>query len=226
MLGPMLLEKPWERKRSFCPRCLNSATTCLCRHIRPFDPKIRFVILIHGREARNRISTGRFSHLCLEGSRLVSGYEYSNDAQVNDLLADPEFHSVVLYPGENSLNLSQLPDGPRNFPAGKKLQIFVIDGTWSTAPKLLASKNLESLPRISFDPPGPSRFRIRAQPKAFCYSTAEAIHQTIELLGPSQGFQTREHDTLLHVFSEMVEQQIQIAARPKLWCQWSPKNRH
>jgi DTW domain-containing protein YfiP len=201
--------------RGLCLQCLHPTLTCYCAEVRPFDPKIRFAILIHGREAQNRIATGRISHLTLERSLLLQGYNYSDDKRVNELIADPDNHCVVLYPGRLSANLTTNPQA-RSFPRGKDLVVFVVDGTWVTARKtMLRSRNLRELPRISFDPPRESRFRIRKQPRPNCYSTVEAVHHTIELLGPGRGFalETRTHDSLLHVFDHMVEQQIELSKK-------------
>jgi DTW domain-containing protein YfiP len=195
-----------------------------------FDPKIRFVILIHGREAQKRIATGRMSHLCLQNSLLLSGYDYSRDDRVNSILEDDKFFPVILYPGKDSLNLTERTREERNamFPAGRELVVFVIDGTWITARKTLQrSKNLRALPQVSFTPSRPSRFRVRKQPKPNFFSTLEAIHQTIELVGEGRGFDlsSRSHDALLHVFDQMVEQQLELSSRPKLYCQWSPRKK-
>jgi DTW domain-containing protein YfiP len=207
--------EPWL-SRDFCAQCLTPGLTCYCRKLRAFDPKIRFAILIHWREAKKRIATGRLSHRCLENSWLLPGYDYSTDEKVNSLIEDPRFHCVVLYPGEGSVNLSSLPSSERSslFPAGKELVVFVIDGTWITARKTMQrSRNLALLPRISFLPTSPSRFRVRKQPKPECYSTLEAIHQTIELLGESRGFDlgSRRHDGLLRVFDHVIEQRLELA---------------
>lgn len=123
------------------------------------------------------------------------------------------YHSVILYPGPTSKNLTTMSDSEKEtlFPKNKQLRIFVIDGTWATARKMTRqSENLKKLPRICFTPLNPSNFRVRKQPKVDCYSTIEAIHHTIELLGESQNFnvQERTHDKLLHVFDYMVERQL------------------
>lgn len=211
--------------REFCLRCRHPRLTCLCALIAPFDPGVKFVILTHLREAQNRIGTGRLSHLNLLGSEFVVGGDYSANEKVNAILADPLHHCVILYPGADSFNLSSHSRTERRsfFPDGKKLVVFVIDGTWSTAPKILRqSANLHGLPRICFDPPAPSRFRIRKQPEAYCHSTIEAIHHTIDLFGTVA---ERRHDHLLRVFDQLVDRQIELSQRPKLYCLWSPRKK-
>lgn len=210
--------------RTICDTCMQPEFSCYCSHVEKFDPKIEFVILIHPIEMRRRVATGRMSHLCLQNSYLIRGQNFSQDERVNQLLKDESFHSVILYPGQNSQNITPLSNHERRnlFPVHKKLRIFVIDGTWATARKMVRqSQNLHHLPRICFSPAAPSNFRVRKQPNAACYSTIEAIHHTIELLGPSQGFslQTRIHDKLLSVFDSMVERQLEFIRR----CQENPK---
>jgi DTW domain-containing protein YfiP len=203
--------------RTICHACFQPDFNCYCTHIKHFDPKMKFVILMHNLEAKRRVATGRLSHLCLENSELLVGHDFSQNRDVNSILANDQYHSVILYPGRNSFNLSDASAQQRAdyFPQDKKLALFVIDGTWNTARKMVRSSNLTKLPRICFSPPKPSNFRVRKQPAPGCYSTLEAIHHTIELLGPSRGFNpaTRTHDHLLHVFDTMVEKQLEYVRR-------------
>lgn len=213
------LEVP--QMRAYCAVCLQPCAVCYCSQIQKFDPGIEFVILIHPLERRRRIATGRMSHFCLAKSHLVLGYDYTENQEVNDLINDPKNHSVILYPGPQSTNLSGLSPESRNelFPREKNLVVFVIDGTWGTASKTLRySRNLSMLPRVCFTPKKPSNFRVRKQPAPECYSTLEAIHETIELLGDTRGFKTqdREHDRLLHAFNWMVEKQLASYKSPIL----------
>jgi DTW domain-containing protein YfiP len=199
--------------RNLCLTCLQPQFSCYCSHIQSFDTKIKFVILIHPIEMKRRIATGRMSHLSLQNSELIVGQDYSQNQRVNEILQNPNYHPVILYPGPKSQNLSGMtyPQKDRIF-AGEKLPvIFVIDGTWATARKTIyQSQNLLDLPRICFNPPGPSQFRVRKQPGAECYSTIEAIHHTLDLLGNHVGFDVsrREHDRLITVFNNMVERQL------------------
>lgn len=217
--GQLLLEEP--KYRTLCSVCIQPDFSCYCAHIQTFDPKINFVVLIHPIEMKRRIATGRMSHLCLQGSHLIQGQNYTHNPIVNELIADKEHHSVILYPGLISKNVSDLPEEEKQalFPKHKKLRIFVIDGTWTTARKMIRlSENLNNLPRICFSPKTPSNFRVRRQPHPGCYSTIEAIHHTIELLGKSQNFDVSEraHDKLLTVFNHMVERQLQLTKESRL----------
>ena len=199
-------------QRALCFDCFQPKAHCFCAEVRKFDPRIRFVILIHPKERKRSIATGRMSHLSLENSRLISGVDFSECKEIDRIVANPGVHAVVMYPGKGSANLSGISIAERAslFPAGKELVVFVIDGTWATARKMIRSRNLQTLPRICFTPTAPSRFRVRRQPAPGCYSTVEAIHATIELLGPTRGFalEERRHDGLLALFDKMVERQV------------------
>ena len=207
----LLSEQP--KYRNMCGVCAQPDFGCYCSQIQTFDPNINFVILIHPIEVKRRIATGRMSHLILKNSYLIKGQDYTEDAQVNKLINDPEYHSVILYPGQSSKNLSLMFNHEKEnlFPKNKKLRIFLIDGTWATAKKMIRqSKNLNTLPRICFSPTKASNFRVRKQPNANCYSTIEAIHHTVELIGETCNFdvKNRGHDILLKVFDYMVEKQL------------------
>ena len=206
--------------RKLCLTCRQPQFSCFCCFVQKFDPKIKFMILIHPIEFRRRIATGRMSHLCLKDSELIIGQNYSDNKSVNQVLQNPKNHCVILYPGQASVDLTQMSMESRLnlFPNNKQLVVFVIDGTWATARKMVfQSKNLFHLPRLCFTPPAPSNFRVRKQPAPECYSTIEAIHHTLKLLGPSQGFDlsTRHHDKLLFVFNKMVEKQLEFIDRSK-----------
>lgn len=199
--------------RELCHSCLQPDFSCYCTHIKKFDPKIKFVILIHPIEVRRRIATGRMSHLCLENSELIMGRDYSNNNQVNEILNNSQNQCAVLYPGVNSVNLTQQTSEQRShlFDADKTPVIFVIDGTWNTARKTMhVSQNLKALPRLSFTIPHQSQFRVRKQPRENCFSTIEAIHHLIDLLGDRPGFSAAEkqQDGLIYVFNQMVERQL------------------
>lgn len=215
----MLEAKP--KYRELCLQCCQPQFSCYCQHVQRFDAKIKFIILIHPIEVKRRIATGRMSHLCLENSELISGQDYAHNQRVNEILSDPQFQPMILYPGRQSLDLSvtRVENTAPIFQAGKIPTLFVIDGTWATAKKTMyQSQNLKKIPQVCFTPPGLSQFRVRKQPAPQCYSTIEAIHYAIELLAGHVGFEAdqREHDKLLYVFDKMVGRQLEFVREARL----------
>jgi DTW domain-containing protein YfiP len=216
--------------RQLCVKCLQPGFGCYCSLVAPFDPKIKFLILIHPIEVRRRIATGRMTHLILKNSELLQGQDYSQNKRLNELLADPQYDPLVLYPGKTSINLSEAPEEVTKalFRSQKTPLVLVIDGTWATAKKMMReSTNISGLPRICFTPPTASRFRVRKQPGVNCYSTIEAVHHCIELMSKSVEFDlnSRAHDNLIEVFDSMVERQLKYIDinRDKLRRRTSPR---
>ena len=128
-------------------------------------------------------------------------------------IADPANAPMLLYPGPHAVDISQLNALERcNLIAGPRPPVvFVLDGTWKSVRKMLRlSGNLRSLPRICFEPPTPSAYGFRREPRSECYSTIEAIHQVIELFDDSvsDGVVEPRHDRLLKAFHFMVATQL------------------
>jgi len=96
--------------------------------------------------------------------------------------------------------------------ARPRLVIFVLDGTWKSARKMLrASPNLAVLPSLCFEPSAPSTYRIRRQPKPHCYSTIEAIHFVLDWFAPRENAGLAGapgHDNLRAVFHAVIERQL------------------
>ena len=128
-----------ERMRLRCVRCLQPDFSCFCELIKPFDPGIRFVILIHPIEIARRIATGRMAHLILQDSLLISGHNFSQNKAVNQVLEDSKGQCALLYPGAGARNLTLMSRSECDelFPKDKKLTLFVVDGTWHTAKKMI-----------------------------------------------------------------------------------------
>ncbi len=216
------LKKHFRADRKLCTDCRQPNFNCFCEHIRKFDPNIEFVILIHPLETKRRIATGRMSYLSLENSHILKGASFSGHKKITALVNQPGYQNIVLSPGSEATNLTNCSGKQlrEHFPRYKKLRVFVLDSTWSTANKMFkGTPQLHKLKRYFYVPTEASNIRVRKQPSSNCHCTLEAIHHVIELLGPSQGFDTatRLHDNLLKPFNWMVEQQIKRIKKNKNW---------
>ena len=165
--------------REECYACYRAKKNCLCGSVKPFATRMRFVILMHTKEAKKqKTGTARLAKLCLKNAELLIGTDFTRDERVNALLQDPSYSPFVLYPGPKAVNFKTL--GEENL-SGKTPLIFVIDGTWECAQRLLyRSRNISALPRLSFFHSHTSRFAIKKQPGAHCVSTIEAIYYLCE----------------------------------------------
>lgn len=208
-------------REKFCYECHRLQKNCLCHLIKPFETKIKFVILMHPMEAKKeKMGTGRISLAMLKNSSMIMGVDFSEDAEVNALINDPENSCFTMYPGEKSINVSDHDVAPLKNLLEKKKQIivFLIDGTWPCAKKMMRlSKNIRSLPRVSFTANHTSIFEIKEQPADFCLSTLESIHFFIQECNRRGLEETdKKEDQMIEVFKAMIDFQMKCALDPSL----------
>jgi DTW domain-containing protein YfiP len=163
--------------------------------------RTRVVILQHPRERYVAIGTGRMTSMCLSSASLHLGVDFEHDAAVRAALADPARPAALLWPGEGAIDIAESPpEGP--------ITLVVIDGTWSTAKKVVrVNPFLASLPRYAFAPRAPSAYRIRREPRDDYVSTIEAVAHVLTVL-EGDHFQP-----MLAPFTAMVDGQIEYQSR-------------
>lgn len=209
------------QKENFCYTCFRLSKICLCHLIKSFETNAHFVLLMHPMEAKKeKIGTGRISRASLKNSSMITGIDFTNNEEVNCLINDPNNYCVVLYPGAHSLNISIDDITPlKNLKnEDRHLVVFLIDGTWPCAKKMMKlSKNLQSLPRVSFTATHQSIFDIKEQPADYCLSTLESIHFFITECN-RRGLENtnKSEDQMLNVFRAMIDFQIKCANDPEL----------
>jgi hypothetical protein len=122
--------------RERCYRCFWPKALCWCDSIRPMPTRTKFVFLMHPKEYKDqRTGTGRLTHLCLADSELHMGIGFDEHEAVQALIRDPANLPMLLYPGPQA---RVLPGGlqPEEL-AGRRLVVFLLDGTWACAAKML-----------------------------------------------------------------------------------------
>lgn len=205
--------------RKICFRCLRSEKSCLCSRITAFRTKTKFIILMHPKEAKKqKVGTGRVSSLLLSNSEIIVGINFIENRQVNSYLESDNYQCFVLYPGELALNLSNKESSLHNLKTNKENIIFVIDGTWPCAKKMMKlSTNINSLPRICFTPSEQSRFAIKHQPDKYCLSTIEALYFTIDsLIQRDLELKDLPHQQMMDILDHIVKYQKDKASDPTI----------
>ena len=190
-----------QEYRAVCLRCNRPESMCWCAHVPAIATRTRVVILQHPRERYVAIGTGRMTAMCLTSASLHLGVEFADDAAVRAALADPERPAALLWPGEWAIDIAESP------PTGP-ITLVVIDGTWSTAKKVVRKNPfLASLPRYAFAPAAPSAYRIRREPRDDYVSTIEAVVHVLTVLEGDR-FQP-----MLAPFTAMVDGQLDCQSR-------------
>lgn len=203
--------------RLTCYRCFWPQSLCWCASITPMPTRTRFVLLMHPKEFKHeKAGTGRLTHLCLGNSEIHMGLNFDTDESVQALIADPANFPVLVYPGPTARNLTTGALAPAEL-GRRRLVLFLLDGTWSGARKMLRlSPSLQKLPRVMFTPTAPSRFLIKQQPQVGCLSTLETAHELLLALTAS-GLDTYALPAqLLDLFARMQAFQMKCAADPAL----------
>ncbi len=186
------------------------SSSCICKHINHIQTKTRFIILMHPKEyKKEKNGTGRMTNLQLENSEIIVGVDFTNNKRVNEILNNEKNSSFLLYPGEDSFNLSVKKSSEIISFMGDNPHIFILDGTWPCARKMLKlSKNLQKLKRVSFDNKIKSKFTIKQQPAPLCLSTIESVYTVLNLLNQSNLEQCDTKSFLLP-FEKMIAHQIE-----------------
>lgn len=171
---------------------------------------------MHPKEyAKEKNGTGRMTQLQLENSEVIVGVDFTDNERVNELLHKANSSSFLLYPGKDSFNLSVRNNSEMSVFMGDHPQIFILDGTWPCARKMLKlSKNLQQLNRVSFDNTIQSKFIFKQQPEPLCLSTIESVYTVINLLKEGELEHCDTTDFLLP-FEKMIEQQVYYILNPR-----------
>lgn len=204
-----------EMTREQCYRCFWPRSLCWCPSIEPMPTRTRFVFLMHPKEfKREKLATGRLTHLCLPNSEIHMGIGFDDHDKVQALLADPQYQPMLLYPGEGARDLG---DGDLTLGdlGGRELLVVLLDATWMLARKMLRmSPSLQRLPRIMFTPSQPSRYVIKRQPQEGCLATLEATHELLLSLDRAGLDEYSKPDQLLDLFARVQDYQLRRASDP------------
>lgn len=194
---------------------MRPSNSCICKHINPLKSNTRYIILMHPMEyKKEKNGTGHMTKLQLENSEIIVGVDFTNNRRVNEILSDGENSSFLLYPGKENFNLSTRESSEINSFLGNKPYVFILDGTWPCARKMLKlSKNLQTLKRVSFDNKIKSKFIIKQQPESLCLSTIESVYTVLNLLKETDLEDYETKDFLLP-FEKMIEYQVECIKDP------------
>ena len=206
-----------KNPRKNCYKCMRPSSTCICKHINPVLTKTRFIILMHPKEyKKEKNGTGHMTALQLENSEIIVGVDFTNNSRVKEILTKENSSSFLLYPGKDNFNLSVRESSELNPFMGDNPYIFILDGTWPCARKMLKlSKNLQQLKRVSFDNEIKSKFIFKQQPEPLCLSTIESVYTVINLLKEGALEQCDTKDFLLP-FEKMIEYQVEYILNPNI----------
>lgn len=196
--------------REICYNCYRPKDTCLCKFVPPFDPGIKFVFLMHPKEAKkNRTGTGRLSHAGLLDSEILVGIDFTKNERLCQLLNDPQYYPVLLYPGGDAWTAKK--DGFKEEIGNRRVLAIIIDSTWFCSKKMLRfSTNVTSLPKLSFSGSYKSIYTFKREPSEECVSTIETCYYLIKEFQQAEIVDKEINpECLMDGFKELIKLQLQ-----------------
>ena len=192
-----------------CYKCFKPASNCLCRFTKELDPGVKFVFLMHPKEAkRNRTGTGQLAHISLKDSEIIQGLDFSQNTRLQELLHDPKYFPMMMYPGEEAWNAKK--EGFKEAVGNRIPLIIILDATWFCAKKMIEHNPfLLDYPRLSFFGDYRSIFTFKHEPRPEYISTIESCYYMIKELQTCGLADTSvDPEPLMNVFKEMIKFQL------------------
>lgn len=140
---------------------------------------------MHYRELPLTTNTARLAKLALRNCEIRVRGMQKHPVDAVDLATDRGILPLLLYPTEDSAELS-LAHAERALDEGKKIVLIVPDGNWRQGGKAAKrTPGLEHVHCVRLPPGGPSEYRLRTAPRPDYVSTYEAITRSLGILeGP------------------------------------------
>jgi DTW domain-containing protein YfiP len=139
------------------------------------------VIFMHFRETPLTTNTARLATAALVNSEIRVRGLRDRPVDAHDLAADPTLAPYVLYPSDDSVELSEAHVRKAR-EAGKRITLIVPDGNWRQGAKAVRrTPGLENIPCVRIPPGAPSEYVLRTAPREDFVSTYEAIARALRI---------------------------------------------
>jgi len=167
-----------SKRSERCGACRMHSRDCICSLIPRLQLQTRVVVVMHHREwSKPTASAPLFAQVASSCEiRLRGRKDVPFDASG---IVVPERRTLLLYPSEDARVLSPelVAEDPR------PITLVVPDGSWRQAAKITQREPaLQGLTRVVPADMGPSRYRLRHEPKPGGLGTFEAIARALRIL--------------------------------------------
>ena len=172
---------------------------CLCNELPKLNLKTRVTVIMHHREWQKPTSTARLFTLCVDNSEI----RIRGDKDIpfhTDGIVTEDHRCLYLFPSDDARVLSKEMASEDSRP----IHLIVPDGSWRQASKIgQREAAFVNLPRVILPNMGPSRYRLRSEPKAGGLSTFEAMARAMRILEGEEAYQALDG-----LFTKMVERTL------------------
>ncbi|MBT6434631.1 MAG: DTW domain-containing protein [Deltaproteobacteria bacterium] len=194
-----------SKRSDRCPACRMHVADCLCALIPKLDLETRVIVVMHHREWSKPTATAPLFSLAAPNSEIrLRGRQdqpFSSEGIVTH-----ERRTLLLYPSDDAEILT--PELVKQDP--RPVTLVVPDGSWRQAAKSTQREPvLKGLSRVTLPDMGPTRYRLRNEPKPGGLGTFEAISRALRIL---EGEET--YLALDALFNTMVERTLTTRGQP------------
>ncbi|QLF92612.1 DTW domain-containing protein [Pseudomonas sp. ABC1] len=182
-----------------CPRCRIVPSHCACAWQPEPGAEAGVCLLMYDVESLKPTNTGWLIADVVASSHAFIWSRTEVDPRLLELLADPQWQPVVVFPAEYAAP-ERVVDRV-DTPEGKRPLFILLDATWTEARKMFRkSPYLDGFPVLSLQPESLSRYRLRRSTRGEHLCTAEVAALCLELVGEARAAQVL--DNWLDVFTE------------------------
>ena len=179
-----------------CIQCRLPVTHCVCNKIKQVELPFNIMLCCHSKEWQRNDNTGQWALLSSKNIARIKWHrkaELIHPAISAEAIINEDGH-YLLFPSDDAVNIQQLLQNTTDLqPINQKppqpiKQLWVIDGTWQEAQKMLnQSPWLKALPKVKILAPEgqalESQFQLRRNQQGLC--TMEAIEAAIKCQSPT-----------------------------------------
>lgn len=161
-----------------CPICRLHKALCICAQIPKLNLVTKVTLVIHAKELKRTSNTGTLAlHALSNGEMKVRG-EGREALDLSSLL-DKQYHTVLLYPADDGLELT--PEYCASI--AKPIQLLVPDGNWRQASKVhYRHPELSHIPRVKLSVRAPENDFLRVESVPNGMATLQAIAHALRVI--------------------------------------------
>ena len=172
--------------RLLCSTCSRPQATCICRFITPINNNILVVVLLHPKEVNQSKGTLPLLAHSLTNVVIIEGEDFSDNAELNQILSNYGEQAALLYPSEDAVALSNTQENNevnKQYENSNEQCLILLDATWKKAYRMyMLSKNLQGIKHIALPENIIGQYEIRKTNKKNALSTLEACCYALEIL--------------------------------------------
>jgi len=176
--------------RILCQQCHRPIKTCICQFTTQITNNISVIILQHPNEVSQTKGSLTLLANSLSKCTVIVGEDFSENEQLNQLIATYDQQIYLLYPHDKAITLAleytakdTINNQVNNTINTENACLILIDATWKKAYRMfMLSKNLQSLTKLQLPYGFQSHYAIRKTSVSNGLSTLEACCYALSLL--------------------------------------------